>query len=202
MFTEDQGLPRDVFLPALLFCSHAHPYAPVHHPLRRPSPWEMQIHGNITSFFSSSMTAAMIGEGAPSPKSLPLHWEDGSTWPHRRESMKATLWQQQLLFPKTFIFQAPWKHAQRDYKTGRQKRHTVLQAPTTELSSGLCNFYIINLCVCPFALDCQERLLTEHGRNPLAHALNQSKINSTELPKPVPPYEEKLQIPDFFPALY
>lgn len=97
---------------------------------------------------------------------------------------------------------AAGKYEQRDYKTGRKSRHTLLQATTTALSSALRNFYIIKLCVCPVVLNSQERLLTEHSRNPLAHAMQQSMIDSMEPPEVVPLHKEKLQIPDFFPTLY
>lgn len=116
--------------------------------------------------------------------------------------------QQQLLFPQEIHIprtrgqKAAVKYEQRDYKNGRKSRHTLLQAPTTALSSGLWNFFIIHLCICPVALKCQERLLTERGRNHLTCAIQHTAIISTELPKLVPPHKEKLQISGFFPALY
>lgn len=58
---------------------------------------------------------------------------------------------QEIHIPRTHGQEAAGKYEHRDYKTGRKSRHTLLQPPTTALSSGLWNFYIIHLCICPVA---------------------------------------------------
>lgn len=58
---------------------------------------------------------------------------------------------------------------ERHYKTGRKSMHNLLQTPTTALSSALCNFYVINLCVCPVFPSCRGVLDRAWEKPPHSH---------------------------------
>lgn len=76
VFTEDQGLPRAVFLPALLFCSHAHPYAPHAHfemsiTLRNADTWK---HNKPFPFLHNSSTGGGRGSKSQKPSTALGGW--------------------------------------------------------------------------------------------------------------------------------
>lgn len=120
----------------------------------------------LCPFFHESSNYVGRGSNSQKPSTELGRWKHWAPRKrkHKSNSLACHKPQQQLLLPQeihipsTSEQEAARKHEQREYETGRKSWHTLLQAPTTASSSGFCNFYSINLCVCPVALKCQEDL--------------------------------------------